>query len=134
MDSIRVAKVDNVTLDRLIPPSTSSSPSTLPTPLRQTGTLHLTPHHLIFHSNTPGDKSTDELWISYPSITLLTRLPQTFAGKYPLQIKTRGFESYVLGFEKAMEGGAEDVWLSVKECAVASKLYSARRSRSWLMR
>jgi hypothetical protein len=38
---------------------------------------------------------------------------------YPLQIRTRTFHSYVLGFEKAMEGGAEDVWLSVKDCAVA---------------
>lgn len=121
MDNIRIAKVDNVTLDRLVPPSSSSSSFSTPTPLRQTGTLHLTPHHLIFHASQPSSEEIEEVWISYPSITLLTRLPQTFAGKYPLQIRTRSFESYVLGFERAMEGGAEDVWLSVKDCAVAGR-------------
>jgi hypothetical protein len=122
MDNLRVAKVDNVTLDRRLPPSSpSSSSSTTPTTLRQTGTLHLTPHHLIFSPSPTAEGDTGEIWISYPAITLLTRLPQTFGGRYPLQIRTRGFESYVLTFERAMEGGAEDVWLSVKDCAVAGE-------------
>lgn len=100
----------------------------------------MTPHHLIFRpsasaSPDPGSSAItpaastsaeEEVWISYPSITLFTRLPQTFAGKYPVQIRTRTFEGYVLGFDKAMEGGAEDVWLSVKDCAVASKASNSR--------
>lgn len=136
MDNLRIARVDNVTLDRLLPPSSSSG---TPIPQRQTGALHLTPHHLIFSPSPQPSSSTssatedsDEVWISYPSITLLSRLPQTFAGKYPLQIRTRGFESYVLGFEKAMEGGAEDVWLSVKDCAVASKFIFVFICSGWV--
>ena len=131
MDAIRVAKVENVQLDRYIPPS---SPSSQVTRQRISITLHLTPHHLIF-SPLPTDseltrsrskqdptQETDEIWVPYPSITLLTRLPQTLQGLYPLQIRTRSFESYVLSFEKDRDGGAEDVWQSVKDCAVSGKL------------
>jgi hypothetical protein len=117
MDNLRVARVDNVTLDALTPPP-PDDPSGLPRKDRSKGTLHLTPHHLIY---SPSTSPSDEVWIPYPSIILLTRLPQTFGGVYPLQIRTRTFESYVLGFDKAMEGGAEDVWLSVKDCAVAGE-------------
>lgn len=129
MDAIRVTKVERVQLDRFFPPnSTSSSVSKR----RQNIALHLTPHHLIFSpspdesSNGPRSRSvldpretTDEIWVSYPSITLLTRLPQTIQGLYPLQIRTRTFESYVLSFERDRDGGAEDVWQSVKDCAVS---------------
>lgn len=130
MDAIRVAKVENVQLDRYIPPTT---PNSSPTRQRLTVTLHLTPHHLIFSplpafseltttkSIQDPTRETDEIWVPYPSITLLTRLPQTIAGLYPLQIRTRGFESYVLSFERDREGGAEDVWQSVKDCAVSGK-------------
>jgi myotubularin-related protein 6/7/8 len=55
---------------------------------------------------------------------LLTRLPATIQGLYPLQIRTRNFESYVLYFERDREGGAEDVWQSVKDCAVSGELFS----------
>jgi myotubularin-related protein 6/7/8 len=131
MDAIRVAKVENVQLDRYIPPTTSSSSVTKQ---RITITLHLTPHHLIFsplpsYSDLTRSKSiqdptqeTDEIWVPYPSITLLTRLPQTIAGLYPLQIRTRNFESYVLSFERDRDGGAEDVWQSVKDCAVSGEV------------
>ncbi|RXK36687.1 myotubularin [Tremella mesenterica] len=125
MDSIRVARVENVLLERPIPPTT---PDGTPTRQRLDGTLHLTPHHLIF-SPTPDDPSSsrspsqpEEIWVPYPSITLLTRLPQGIQGLYPLQIRTRTFDSYVFLFPKAMEGGAEDVWQSVKDCAVASSV------------
>jgi hypothetical protein len=124
MDAIRVAKVDNVVLERPIPPSTKDG---VPTRSRQTGTLHLTPHHLIFSpphdtaSTSSEAASTSEIWIPYPTITLLTRLPQSIAGLYPLQIRTRTFGSYVLFFERDRQGGAEDVWQSVKDCAVASE-------------
>jgi myotubularin-related protein 6/7/8 len=133
MDAIRVAKVENVQLDRFIPPT---NPSSAVTKQRINITLHLTPHHLIF---SPSDQfselttsksiqdptvETDEIWVPYPSITLLTRLPATIQGLYPLQIRTRNFESYVLYFEKDREGGAEDVWQSVKDCAVSGELFS----------
>lgn len=122
MDNLRVAKVDNVILDRLIPPPLDQ-PSATPTRDRLSGTLHLTPHHLIFSplpTSEPGPSTPQsEIWIPYPSITGLTRQPQTFQGKYPLEIRTRSFETFTLTSDKAMEGGAEDVWLSVKNCAVA---------------
>ena len=117
MDVIRVAKVDSVSLERLISPQ---APDATPTRQRVTGTLHLTPHHLIFSpTSTSTSPASEEVWIPYPTITLLTRLPQSIQGLYPLQIRTRTFESYVLLFEKDREGGAEDVWQSVKDCAVA---------------
>lgn len=131
MDSLRVAKVDNVTLDTFTPPPPTSSSSTEEVPKKQRlkGTLHLTPHHLLFTPASTGvDTPSAEIWIPYPSITLLTRLPQTFGGVYPLQIRTRTFESYVLGFEKAMEGGAEDVWNSVKDSAVVGESGHNQRS------
>lgn len=118
MDAIRVAKVDNVVLERPIPPSTKDG---VPTRSRQTGTLHLTPHHLIFDTTSTSSETASEIWIPYPTITLLTRLPQSIAGLYPLQIRTRTFGSYVLLFDKDRQGGAEDVWQSVKDCAVASE-------------
>jgi hypothetical protein len=130
MDAIRVAKVENVRLDRYIP---STSPSNPVTRQRLTITLHLTPHHLIFsplpeYSELTRSRSildprneTDEIWVPYPGITLLTRLPQTINGLYPLQIRTRNFESHVLSFDKDREGGAEDVWQSVKDCAVSGE-------------
>lgn len=129
MDSIRVAKVDNVTLERFEQPQRADG---TPSRVRQTGTVHLTPHHLIFSpsnsdpsSSASGGSSTAELWVSYPAITLFTRLPQTIHGLYPLQIRTRTFDSFVLYFDKDRDGGAEDVWQSVKDCAVASK-YSVK--------
>lgn len=119
MDGIRVTKVDNVILERLvpaIPPSTAA-----PTKQRLTGTLHLTPHHLFFTPTAQdnGDSAGSEIWIPYPTIILLTRLPQSIQGLYPLQIRTRTFEGYILLFERDRNGGAEDVWQSVKDCAVA---------------
>jgi hypothetical protein len=130
MDAIRVAKVERVQLDRFIAPTSSSSHTSV-TKQRLTITLHLTPHHLIFSPSPEYSEltkstsildprnTTDEIWVPYPSITLLTRLPQTINGLYPLQIRTRNFESYVLSFEKDRDGGAEDVWQSVKDCAVS---------------
>lgn len=131
MEAIRVAKVENVQLDRFIPPT---NPSSGVIKQRITIILHLTPHHLIFSpsnqfSELTTSKSiqdptvkTDEIWVPYPSITLLTRLPATIQGLYPLQIRTRNFESYVLYFERDREGGAEDVWQSVKDCAVSGEI------------
>ena len=123
MDDIRVARVDDLVLERLVPPE---SPNGVPVRQRLTGTLHLTPHHLFFSPSSQDPSSSasapaklDEIWIPYPSITLLTRLPQNIHGLYPLQIRTRTFDSFLLLFSKPLEGGAEDVWQSVKDCAVA---------------
>ena len=150
MDAIRVTKVERVQLDRFVPSSpsrdsSSSSSASAITKQRQPITLHLTPHHLVFSptptpgagaSTPPTEQSrsildptqlTDEIWVPYPSITLLTRLPQTLKGLYPLQIRTRNFESYVLNFERDRDGGAEDVWQSVKDCAVSGTSSNPRR-------
>lgn len=148
MDAIRVTKVERVQLDLFVPPSLTpangskgDSGGAAVSKQRLSITLHLTPHHLVLVPDTTSDdegavthsqsrssldptKMTDEIWIPYPSITLLTRLPQTLKGLYPLQIRTRNFESYILGFERDREGGAEDVWQSVKDCAVSGKLQS----------
>lgn len=118
MDAVRVARVDSVTFERLAPPSLTE---TTLTRQKLTGTLHLTPHHLIFSPASSSSTASEEVWIPYPTITLLTRLPQSIQGLYPLQIRTRTFESCVLLFEKDREGGAEDVWQSVKDCAVACR-------------
>ena len=118
MDSIRVAKVDNVILER------PSRPPDTTVRQKSHGALHLTPHHLIFSPSATTSVDTAEIWIPYPSITLCTRLPQALNGLYPLQVHTRMFDSYVLLFEKDRDGGAEDVWQSVRDCAVASECFS----------
>ncbi|WVQ94263.1 hypothetical protein IAU59_001342 [Kwoniella sp. CBS 9459] len=135
MESLRVARVDNVQLDQYLPPSSFSSPSppstssssssrstSLPARHRRTGTLHVTPHHLIFSETSSSKASEPEIWIPYPSITLMTRLPQNIQGLYPVRIETRSFDNYVMSFEKDREGGAEDVWQSVKDSAVKTSV------------
>ncbi|WVW81396.1 hypothetical protein I302_103388 [Kwoniella bestiolae CBS 10118] len=159
MDTIRIAKVDNVILEHYIPPTTSNGQ---PSKVRKTGGIHLTPHHLIFCENPapvagvgiPGGSSSssniggvvagtssssiasttskdkqnknDEIWIPYPTITLLTKLPQSIQGHYPLKIETKHFENYVFLFEKdrsmGKSGGAEDVWQSIKDSAVKTSV------------
>lgn len=132
MDALRVAKVERVVLVR-----TSREPPH--TRIRATGTLHLTPHHLFF-SPTPvasgsedaGDAdddaaeaaAADEIWVPYPTIIMCQRLPQvapglTDASLFPLQVDTKTFDLYTFYFERDREGGAEDVWASVRDCAVA---------------
>ncbi|ORY22975.1 Myotubularin-like phosphatase domain-domain-containing protein [Naematelia encephala] len=119
MDSLRVAKVESVLLEYFLPPVSSDS---VPTRTRRTGTLHLTSHHLIFSPEDASSSSapSSEIWIPYPSITLLTRLPLSLHGLYPLQVRTRTFDNYVLLFER--DRSAEDVWQSVRNCAVASSV------------
>lgn len=146
MDALRVAKVERVVLER----TTRAPPHTR---VHVEGTLHLTPHHLIFRpsaaavaKSVPGgnaaattaaatDESTEgtadaqpipqaeaaakEIWVPYPTINVLQRLPQSPSGRYPLLVGTKTFDTYTLLFERDREGGAEDVWQSVKDCAVA---------------
>ncbi|KLT41508.1 phosphatases II [Cutaneotrichosporon oleaginosum] len=124
MDGLRVAKVENVVLE-----GTARSPPHAR--LRVEGTLHLTPHHLFFspasqdgvNIEKPRATATDgEIWIPYPTINVLQRLPQSAAGKYPLLVGTKTFDTYTLLFEKWGEGGAEDVWASVRDCAVTQSV------------
>jgi len=114
MDRIRVAKVDNVTLTRLVP-SSENVVDVTPSLQQLAGTLHLTPHHLIF-SPISTSTSTFETWVAYPTITLMTRLPQSIRGQYPVQVRTRLFEDYTLSFDSDRD--ADDVWQSVRDCAV----------------
>ncbi|KAG8743891.1 hypothetical protein FRC10_011181 [Ceratobasidium sp. 414] len=87
---------------------------------QQTGTLHLTAHHIIFH-----ETDEQETWIPYPLISLVTRLPQTLVGLSPISVRCRNFENFSLYFEKDQD--ALDVFDSVRESTVATsvtKLYA----------
>ncbi|PFH54167.1 hypothetical protein AMATHDRAFT_72690 [Amanita thiersii Skay4041] len=99
MDSIRVSKVEGVACLK------SGSTSI--------GTIHLTAHHLIFRVND----AQEEMWVPYPLISLVNRLPQTLQGRCPLTFHTRTFETFSLVFNK--EADASDVFESVKELTVA---------------
>jgi len=125
MDKLRVAKVDNVGLSRLFRPLDAAADA-VPSLQQLTGTLHLTPHHLIF-SPTSTSASPSEIWIAYPTITLMTRVPQSLRGHYPVQIRTRLFDHYTLSFDRDRD--ADDVWQSVKDCAVVCKSERSATSR-----
>ncbi|KAK7693839.1 hypothetical protein QCA50_003411 [Cerrena zonata] len=103
MDAIRVPKVTDV--------SCSKSGST------SYGTLHLTTHHMIF---VYDDTSKEEMWVPYPLISLVTRLPQTLSGLYPLTTRTRTFETFSLSFKVLQE--SIDVFESVKELTVVTSI------------
>ncbi|BEJ12617.1 hypothetical protein CspHIS471_0210770 [Cutaneotrichosporon sp. HIS471] len=123
MDGLRVAKVESAVLE-----GTARHPPHAR--LHIEGTLHLTPHHLFFSPSSPGadvekpraTETEEEIWIPYPTINVLQRLPQSAAGKYPLLVGTKTFDNYTLLFEKWGEGGAEDVWASVRDCAVTQSV------------
>ncbi|KAJ6502293.1 protein-tyrosine phosphatase-like protein [Mycena sanguinolenta] len=103
MDAIRVSKVEKV--------SCTKNGSTL------VGTIHLTAHHLIFRYEDANEK---EMWVPYPLISLVTRLPQTLQGQCPLTFHSRTFETFSLAFSKETE--AADVFDSVKELTVATSV------------
>ncbi|KAJ7745007.1 protein-tyrosine phosphatase-like protein [Mycena maculata] len=103
MDAIRVSKVEKV--------SCTKNGSTL------FGTIHLTAHHLIFRYD---DERQQEMWVPYPLISLVTRLPQTLQGQCPVTFHTRTFETFSLALNK--EADASDVFDSVKELTVATSV------------
>nr|ODN87073.1 myotubularin [Cryptococcus depauperatus CBS 7841] len=117
MDTLKVARVDDVILQQLVPPTI---PEGVPSRRNSTGQLHLTAHHLIFSITDTSD--TPEVWIPYPNIALLARLPQTIEGRYPIQLETKTFENFVFLFTRDRDGGAEDVWQSVKDCTVTNSI------------
>ncbi|KAG6910294.1 hypothetical protein DXG01_011691 [Tephrocybe rancida] len=86
------------------------------------GTIHLTAHHLIFRYDEEAEK---EMWVPYPIISLVSCLPQTLQGQYPVNFHTRTFETFSLSFSKDKD--ATDVFESVKELTVTisvSQLYA----------
>lgn len=107
------------------------------------GTLHLTPHHLIFRSE-PGDvakPSSDappqsgqqkpavrprEIWITYPIISTLFRYPANASAPAHLRLRNRDFSFLTLQFKTERE--CRDVFESVKALAVVregvEKLYA----------
>ncbi|KAJ6463852.1 protein-tyrosine phosphatase-like protein [Mycena vitilis] len=103
MDAIRVTKVENV--------SCTKNATTL------VGTIHLTAHHLIFRYD---DTAETEMWVPYPLISLVTRLPQTLQGQCPLTFHSRTFETFSLSFGR--ETDASDVFDSVKELTVTTSV------------
>ncbi|KAI0636505.1 phosphatases II [Trametes polyzona] len=108
MDALRVTKVEGVLCTK--------------GGITSTGTLHLTAHHAIFHYD---DEEREEMWVPYPLISLVSRMPMTLQGQCPLTIHTRTFETIFLSF--ATEKDAIDVFESVKELTVAtsvSQLYA----------
>ncbi|KAL4266195.1 protein-tyrosine phosphatase family protein [Pleurotus pulmonarius] len=103
MDSIRVSKVEHV--------SCTKSGTTL------LGTVHLTAHHLIFRYN---DQTVEEMWVPYPLISLVTRLPQTLKGQSPLTFHSRTFETFTIFFDRDVDAG--DVFESVKALTVTTSV------------
>ncbi|KAF8334219.1 uncharacterized protein EI90DRAFT_3288434 [Cantharellus anzutake] len=106
MDSIRIAKVERVQYNK--------------GPIRVEGTLHLTAHHLIFKYE--GGNGEQEVWIPYPLISTVTRLPLSLYGQSPLAFGSRNFEYFTFVFTK--EKDAMDVFESVKELTVSPSVTS----------
>ncbi|KAF8637411.1 hypothetical protein AX17_002906 [Amanita inopinata Kibby_2008] len=104
MDAIRVSKVEDVTCTK--------------NGITSTGTIHLTAHHIIFRFN---DAKQEEMWVPYPLISQVTRLPQTLQGRCPLTFHTRTFETFSLVFNK--DADASDVFESVKELTVSISVH-----------
>lgn len=88
------------------------------------GTLHLTPHHLIF-SYVPPVSSEDqvkgvpikprELWITYPIIALCTLRPAPAASRQPSSIRLRCRDFNFCCFFFTNENKARDVFDSIKQ-------------------
>ncbi|KIW25081.1 uncharacterized protein PV07_10751 [Cladophialophora immunda] len=105
MERTRIAKVDDVTLSRR--------------GTQVNGTLHLTPHHLIFvHAAPPsadGKPSRPrENWITYPIIHFCTFRPSPTASRQPssIRLRCRDFTFYCFYFNDDRK--ARDVYDSVK--------------------
>ncbi|KAF5315863.1 hypothetical protein D9611_004946 [Ephemerocybe angulata] len=96
MDAIRIPKVEQVAFTKFGKTSI--------------GTLHLTAHHFIFHYREDGEDK--ELWVPYPLISTVTRLPQNLQGKSPLSFNLRTFENFAFTFDN--DSNSSDVFESVR--------------------
>ncbi|EED20079.1 protein phosphatase [Talaromyces stipitatus ATCC 10500] len=123
MDRTRVAKVEDVTLARRGE--------------QVTGTLHLTPHHLIF-SHTPHVSEEAlasgtpirprELWITYPIISFCTLRTAPTVSRQPSSVRLRCRDFTFVCFYFASETKARDVYDTLKQwtCKIGrvEKLYA----------
>ncbi|EQL29323.1 hypothetical protein RJZ56_006309 [Blastomyces dermatitidis] len=113
MERTRIAKVDNVTLSR-------RGEQVL-------GTLHLTPHHLIFSHTPPATAATadqpqgdsvvpkpKELWITYPIISFCTYRPAAASSRQPSSIRLRCRDFTFVCFYFPNESRARDAYESIK--------------------
>ena len=87
------------------------------------GTLHLTPHHLIFvhHPSSSADQNSGgkpsrlrELWITYPIISFCTLRPTPAASRQPSSIRLRCRDFTFVCFYFSSESKARDVYDSIK--------------------
>ncbi|GAA6028295.1 hypothetical protein JCM8097_006961 [Rhodosporidiobolus ruineniae] len=133
MDAIKAATIPSMRLSvRRGSPTTSSSPLAEPT----LGSLHLTPHHVVFEraldekdgaeaateKQVEGEErkyaaggagEEDEVWIPLPLLHSVTRTPPSLTGTpSPLVLRTRDYTTYSLHFTTSDE--ADTVWDSLK--------------------
>ncbi|KAI9846923.1 MAG: hypothetical protein M1838_001109 [Thelocarpon superellum] len=114
MDKIRISKVDDVQiLRRGVPLS---------------GTLHLTPHHLIFSHpptppneppapsgpDTPTKARPKELWITYPMVSHCAFRPTSPASGLASSIRLRCRDFTFVTFHFSEDQAAKDVYESIK--------------------
>lgn len=83
------------------------------------GTLHLTPHHLIFSHTPPSNTDSTpsrprELWITYPIIQTCTLRPAPPASHLPSSIRLRCRDFTFVCFCFPDERKARDVYDSIK--------------------
>lgn len=101
------------------------------------GTLHLTPHHLIFSHTPPatndsqasnGPPKTRELWITYPIISFCTLRPAPAVSRQPSSIRLRCRDFTFVCFYFREETKARDTYESIKlwTCKIGrvDKLYA----------
>ncbi|KAF7506430.1 hypothetical protein GJ744_011784 [Endocarpon pusillum] len=105
MDRTRIAKVEDVTLSRRGD--------------QIAGTLHLTPHHIIFVHTSAGDNGAKparprELWITYPIISFCTLRPTPAASRQPSSIRLRCRDFTFVCFYFSSESKARDVYDSIR--------------------
>jgi len=99
------------------------------------GTLHLTPHHLIFVHTPPASSGTDgkpvrprELWITYPIIAFCTLRPTPPTSRQPSSIRLRCRDFTFVCFYFNDDRKARDAYESIKAwtCKIGriEKLYA----------
>ncbi|KAJ9375787.1 hypothetical protein DTO063F5_9184 [Paecilomyces variotii] len=123
MERTRIAKVEDVTLARRGE--------------QVVGTLHLTPHHLIFSHTPPISEEARvkgtvarprELWITYPIIAFCTFRPAPAVSRQPSSIRLRCRDFTFVCFYFSSENKARDVYDSIKlwTCKIGriEKLYA----------
>ncbi|PKY04252.1 protein phosphatase [Aspergillus campestris IBT 28561] len=109
MEKTRVAKVEDVTLARRGE--------------QVVGTLHLTPHHIVFTTTPPAADPTQpsstpirprELWISFPIISFCIYRPTPAVSRQPSAIRIRCRDFMFVCFYFENETKARDVYENIK--------------------